>query len=96
VLIGRLLVCVALGAGYLLRGGVMHQTLHILVAIHASKHSAVDGVLLLVGVHIQVDLLAIHLHRQGGVGVTGKAILVLGLMLGAAVPAQASIDRASV
>ena len=39
----------------------MHRTLHIRVAIHAGKHAAVNGMLQLVRIDIEADLLAIHL-----------------------------------
>ena len=73
---------VALGAGDLLRGALMRQALHVGVAIHAAEHRAVNRMLELVRVHAQADRLAIHLCHEGGVGVAGKAVAVLELMLG--------------
>jgi hypothetical protein len=61
----------------------VHQTLHILVAINTSEHIAVDRMFQLAFIHIQAGLLAVHLRGQGGVGVAGKTVLVLELMLGA-------------
>jgi hypothetical protein len=73
----------ALGAGDLLRGGLMDQALHIFVTINAGKHRAVDGVLQLLRIHEQTHLRPIDIRGHGGVRVAGKAIFVLELMLGA-------------
>ena len=72
----------ALGAGDLLRSGLMDQALHILVAIHAGEHRAVNGMLQLFFIHVQADLLAVHFGGQSGVGVAGKAVFIFGLVLG--------------
>jgi cbb3-type cytochrome oxidase cytochrome c subunit len=61
----------------------MRQTLHIRMAINAGEHIAVDGMFQLPSIHKQARLLAVHFRRQGGVGVAGKAVFVLELMLGA-------------
>ena len=63
--------------------GIMRQALHILMTINASKHVTVDRMFQLAFIHIKADLLAVHLRGQGGVGVAGKAVFVLELMLGA-------------
>jgi hypothetical protein len=73
----------ALGAGDLPGRGLMRQALYILVAIHAGEYATVNRMPQLAFIHIQADLPAIHLRGQGGVGVAGKAIPVLELLLGA-------------
>ena len=83
VRVSFLCVGVALCAANLPGRGVMRQALHILVAINASEQIAVDRMFQLAFIHIKADLLAVHLRGQGGVGVAGKAVFVLELMLGA-------------
>ncbi len=82
VRVSVLRIRMALGAGDLPRGGLMDQAPYILVAINARKHAAVDGVLELVLIHIQADLLAVHFRSHGRVGVAGETIAVLELVLG--------------
>jgi hypothetical protein len=60
----------------------MRQALHILVAIHAGKHGAMNGMLELAFIHKQADLFALHVRGQCGVGVTGKTVSILELMFG--------------
>ena len=61
----------------------MRQALHILVAIHAGEHAAVDGMLELVLVDEEADRRSV-LVRAGerGVGVAGEAVRVLELLRG--------------
>ena len=62
----------------------MREALHVLVAVHACKlHRAVDGVLELLAIHKQRNLLAIHVFGQGVVAVASEAIFVFQLVLGA-------------
>lgn len=84
--VGFLCVGVALCAANFLRRSVMRKALHIFVTINTSEHIAVDGMLELALVHKQTDLLAVHLRRQGGVGVACKTVFVLKLMLSASSP----------
>jgi hypothetical protein len=81
--VGLLRVRVTLGAGNFLRGGLVDRGLYILMAIDAGKHAAVDGVLQLALIHIQADLLAIHLRRHRSVRVADETVAILGLLLGA-------------
>ena len=83
VRIGLLCVGVALCAANLAGRGLMRQARPVLVAIDTSKHIAVDGMFQLAPIDIQARLLAIHLRGQCGVGVAGKAVFVLELMLSA-------------
>jgi hypothetical protein len=64
----------------------MRQALHILMTINASKHVTVDRMFQLAFIHKQARLLAVHLRGQGGVGVAGKTIFVLKLVLSAGSP----------
>ena len=82
VRISLLRIRMALGAGNFLRRGFVDQPLHIRVAIHASEEIAVDRMLQLGLIDIEADLLAVDLGCQGCVGVTGKAVCILRLMLG--------------
>ena len=83
VRVSELRIGMASGARDFLRRRLVNQALHILVAVHAGKHRAVDRMLQLACIHIQADLLSIHFRAHGGVGVAGKAIFVLGLMFSA-------------
>jgi hypothetical protein len=58
----------------------MHKALYILVAVHTTEHAAVDGVLQLVFIDVDADLLAVHFLGQRCVGVAGKAIGVFELL----------------
>ena len=78
----RLLVGMTLSTGHFLGRGFVHCTLHVIVTIHAGEEIAVSRMLQLARIHIQADLLAVYLCGQGGVRVTGKAVFVLGLLLG--------------
>jgi hypothetical protein len=73
---------VALGAGYLLRGGLVDQALHILMAIHAGEQFAVDRMPQLVAIHIQAHLPAVYFRSQSGVGVASKTVRILELLSG--------------
>ena len=84
VRVGRLCVGMAIGAEDLLGRLVVGEALDILVAVHAGEfHGAVDGVLQLLAVHIERDGLAVHIRAQGCVTMTGEAVLILQLVLGA-------------
>jgi len=80
--VSRLRIGMTLSTPHLLRSGLMDQALHILVAIHTGEHATVDGMLLLVFIHIQADRLSFELRGQSGIGVAGKTIFVLELVLG--------------
>lgn len=82
VCVSLLCIRVTLGATNFLRCGLVHQTLYILVAIHAGKKIAVDGMLHLAFINKQANLLAVYLRCQRGIGVAGKAVFVSGLLLG--------------
>jgi hypothetical protein len=59
----------------------MHQAGDILVAIHARKHPAVDGVFQLLPIHIQAHVLPVDLCGQGGITVAAKTIFIFELVL---------------
>ena len=62
----------------------MRRGLHVLVAVDAGEHSAVDGLLQLFGVDGEADRLAVGIGGgERGVGVAGETLLVLRLVLGA-------------
>jgi len=63
---------------------VVRKGLDVLVAVHACKlHRAVNGMLELLPIHKQRDLLAIYVFGQGVVAVASEAVFVFRLMLGA-------------
>lgn len=75
---------VARGAKNFLRRRFVREALHVLVAIDASQfHRAVDGVLKLLSIYEQRDWLSIHIFAQRCVTVTGEAVLIFQLVLGA-------------
>ena len=80
VRIGMLRIGVTLGAGDLLRRRVVSQALHILVAIDARKHGAVDGVLELALIDKQADGFAVDVFRQRRVAVAGETFGILELL----------------
>ena len=53
------------------------------MAIHAGEEITVDRMLQLGLIDVKADLLAVDLGCQGCVGMTGKAVCILGLVLGA-------------
>jgi hypothetical protein len=59
----------------------MHERLHVCVAIHASEHGAVDGVLEFARIDKEALLLPVHVPRESGVAVTGEAVFILKLVL---------------
>jgi len=83
VRICSLLIRMALRASDLLRRRFVDQALHVLVAIDATEHSAVDGMLQLVFIHEQADLAAVRIFTQCGVGVAGETVFVFQLLLSA-------------
>ncbi len=82
VLVRHLLVGVAIGAGRIPPGVLVGRIVSRLVAIHAGEQGTVDRMLQLVFIHVQADLLAVHVFGHGGVGVAGKTVFVRRLMLG--------------
>ena len=80
VRVGVLCICVAAGATHFRRRRIMRKALHVLVAVHATEHAAVDRVLQLVLIRVDAHLLAVHVFRQRGIGMAGKAIGVLELL----------------
>ena len=83
VLIGYAGIGVALRAAHLLRGRLVRQALHILVAVHTGEHAAVDGMLELALVNVEAEGRSI-LGRGGerGIGVAAEAVRVLDLLRG--------------
>ena len=75
-------VGMAPGALDLLRRRVMDEALHVLVAIDAGEHGAVDGVLQLGFIDKQALRLAVDVLSHGGVRVAGKTVRVFDLRLG--------------
>lgn len=71
---------VALGAGDFFGRLVVRQALHVLVAIHAGEHGAVDGVLELVFVDVEADHRAVYVLGEGGIAVAGETVCVLELL----------------
>ena len=77
---------------------LVRQALHIRVAVHATEHRPVNGMLQLRLVNIQAHRLAVHVLCQRGVRVAGKAIFVLELLRAVCVPGpkkKKSSNRAS-
>jgi hypothetical protein len=65
VRVSLLRIGMALRAGDLLRRGLVDQALHILVAIHAGEHTAVNGMLhLAFGSTYRLTVLAVHFSGQ--------------------------------
>lgn len=60
----------------------VRRLLHIRVAVHAGEHATVGGVLQLVGIDKQADLLAVNDFRQGCIGVAGQAVAIFGFVRG--------------
>jgi len=79
--VSLLRIRMTLRAGDLQRRGVVHQALHILVAIHAAEHAAVNRMFHLRRVHVQAHRLAVDFSCQRGIGVAAKTILILELLL---------------
>jgi len=71
---------VALGASNSQRSRLMRKALHVLVAVNAGKHAAVNGVLEFGLIHEQADGLAVFLRGQASVAMAGKAIRILELL----------------
>jgi hypothetical protein len=80
VVIRLLLVAVALRAGWLGGRGFMRNRSDILMAIRATEHAAVNGVLELLLLHLQAHLLAIFFLGQRWVVVAGEAIRISELL----------------
>ena len=81
--VSRLGIGVTPGAAHLLRRLLMHQALHVVVAVHARKHASVHRALELVLIDKEAHRRAIRVRRgQRGVGVTGEAVCVLELLRG--------------
>ena len=75
-IINRLLIRMALRALHLGRSGLVHRTLDVAVAVHASEHAAMDGSAELFGRHIETDWLAIDLFGEGRIAMTSQAIVI--------------------
>ena len=78
--VSLLRIRVALPAGHLPGRRIVHQALHIRVAIHARKQASMDRVLQLPRIHKQAQRLSIHIRRQRLIGVAGKAIRIFKLL----------------
>lgn len=76
-------VRVAVRAGDFFRRGLVDEALHVLVAIHAAKHGAVDGALQLLSVNEEAHLVAICFGGQRLIGMAGETVFVFRLMFGA-------------
>src|SRR5690348_273271 len=74
--IDYLLIGMAPVACDLRRGGLVHGTLDVSVAVHAGEHAAVDGILELRGIHVQTDWLAGDLFGEGRVTVASQTVVV--------------------
>ena len=85
VLVGRLRLGMALGAGYLLRRRIVHQALHILVTVYAGQKTTMNRMFQLVLVDKDAQRLPVHVFGQRGVGVAGKAVRVFELLRGMSV-----------
>ncbi len=75
-------IAVAVGAGNLFGRRGMAQFLHVLVAIDAGEHGAVDGVGELGAVDVEADRLAIVSVGQGLVGMAGEAVFIFEFVFG--------------
>ncbi len=76
VIVRLLLVAMALRAGWLGGRGFMRNGSDILVAIRATEHAAVNGVLELLLLHLQTHLLAVFFLGQRGVVMARQAIRI--------------------
>lgn len=83
VLVGLLGVAMAVGAGDLLGRRFVGQARDVFMTIHAGEHAAVDGVRELFAIDGERDFLTAFIFGQSLIGVTGEAILILELVLGA-------------
>ena len=81
--VGLLGIAVAIGTANLFGRGLVDQALDVPMAIHASKHAAVDGMLELLPVNEQTDFVTVDLVRQRGVGMASKTVVIRGFMFGA-------------
>ena len=62
----------------------VYKALHVIVAVHAPQfHRAVYGVLKLLAIYEERDQLPIDIFGQRRIAVTGEAILIFQLVLGA-------------
>ena len=83
VRIGRLRIGVALRARDPLWRRLVHQALHIGVAIDArQRQRSVNGVLQLAFIHKQADRLAVHVLGERVVAMAGEAVLIFQFVLG--------------
>jgi hypothetical protein len=77
--VGSLLVRVAGGTRNVLRRSFMRGALYVCVAIHTSKHAAVDGVFERLGIYVQAYNFAVYFVRQRSIVVAGETFLSRGL-----------------
>ena len=81
--IGLLRGFVASGAGDLFGRRVVHKALDVGVAIDATEEPAVEGMLQLVLIDEEADLLAVFVGGQGRIAMAGETVGVLDLRGGA-------------
>lgn len=79
--VSGLRIHMALSASDFLGRRVVHQALHIFVAVNAAEHAAVDGVLQLGLIHKQAEFAAVRILGHGCIGMAGEAVGVLELVL---------------
>ena len=84
VRVGILRIGMAIRAENFLRRRFVRETLHVLMAIHASKlHGGVDGMLQLLRVDEERNGSAVNVGGQGGITVAAEAVIIFQLVLGA-------------
>jgi len=88
VLVCGLFVRMAIGAGGRKPPVLVLGIVGRFVTIHAGKHLAMNRMFQLAFVHIQTDASTVNLFGDGGVGVAGQAVLVVGLILRASRASQ--------
>lgn len=77
-------VGMAIGAQNFLGRCFVRQTLYVLVAVHARElHGSVNGMLELFRIDEERDGLAVHVCGESGVTMTGEAVFIFQLVLGA-------------
>lgn len=74
-IVGRLLIGMAGGATDLLGSRFVRGAFYVGVAVHATEHAAMDGILESLGVDVQADRLAVYFVTQGSVAMAGEALV---------------------
>jgi hypothetical protein len=78
-LVRCLLIGVTGRASDVLRRRLVGRALYVRVAVHTSKHAAVDGIFESLRIDVKAYRLSVNLVRQCGVAMAGEAFLDCGL-----------------